>query len=202
MAGTLTPEQLAGWLGKVAANMKAGLVSKLMLAATEVQGAIHEEVKATNWKRSQGGLSRAFVPVPLADKGSTFAVGVFARGAAARYADAQDDEGGTTIYPKTVKNLAIPLTEKARIRWPRQWGSGELFVLKLPGGPPMLVAYKGKEFTQKGKKRYRAIEPQYLLVPSVTVYGKGYLKRAETKAAPVVESIIGDGAIAVFKGET
>lgn len=99
--------------------------------------------------------------------------GVLSIGAFSRLVYAQIQDRGGVIVPRRMKSLAIPLTRKAAIRWPRDWPRGKLF---RPHGKDWLGSTKGK----------KGIEVQYLLRKSVRLKGKGYLKVAGDKAIPEI----------------
>ena len=149
-----------------------------LLAANHAGGIIATVVTRTF--KGTGDLARSFLPAHFV-KGKSGNV----TGAAATSDKPQArilDQGGT-IYPKTVKRLAIPLpwSPKAANRWPRDWPQDKLFALKT----------KGKTFLVE-KTSAAKLAFHYVLKDSVTIKGRDYLKEAAQKAGPIVSKIMAD----------
>lgn len=93
------------------------------------------------------------------------------------------DEGGT-ILPRTAKALAIPVTPEAKKMWPRDWPGDRLFMVVLRG-KALLAERLG---SGKGAK----LKVHYVLKPSVTLDGKGYMAEANKRARPAVDQMMRD----------
>lgn len=150
----------------------------VMKAAQHVVGTIREVVYETFPDGRTGALARSFRPTFLGrvDGGVSAAAKselVYAR---------IQDEGGTVV-PKTVKNLAIPLSRTPVGKWPRHFAKGELTLIPGKGGKASILAR-----VKRGK-----VEPMFVLVRSVRIPGRGYLATAAERAAEGVEEIMAEG---------
>lgn len=87
------------------------------------------------------------------------------------------DRGGT-ITPKR-KYLSIPVTAKAKNRWPRDWPRK---------GPEALFRPKGTNWlgTSTGKGKNSKFKLQYVLVTQTTITGKRYIDAASKRAVPKI----------------
>jgi hypothetical protein len=81
------------------------------------------------------------------------------------------DRGGV-IRPKTRKALSIPMTAKAKNRWPRDWPHGHLF------------RPKGKDWL--GEAKGSSVVVHYLLRKQVEITGKRYIDAASKRAVPKI----------------
>lgn len=91
---------------------------------------------------------------------------------------------GGTIVPKNAKALAIPLTREAqRAGSPRDF-KRPLVLLKRQGKPSLLV-------TTKGKGKNARLEPQYILLASVTIPVRPFLGWSP-KLTETVQKLTGD----------
>lgn len=155
--------------------------SGVFAAAQLTVGIIRREIMRL-LKPGTGGLARSFKET-LIDKSSGGAsAGAFSDLVYARI----QDEGGI-IRPKFRKNLAIPL-KSARVplgKWPRDFPPGELTFIKSKKGNSLLAR------VSKGK-----IEPVFVLKPSVTIKGVGYIESARRKAEPKIVKLL-DGKVSV-----
>lgn len=93
------------------------------------------------------------------------------------YAHIQDQGG--TIYPKTAKALAVPLSAQAKTRWPRDWPAGQL----------TLIATNGKALLIEKLTRDR-FKLHYVLKDQVTIEGSDYVKKARREAKPQIDEFV------------
>lgn len=169
---------LAAMLKRIGADIHPTLVRGLLKAANYAGGAIAETI-GEKFPHTGGEFPNSFLPARiLVDKADEITAGALSDRVYARI----QDEGGT-ITPKKRKNLAIPLNRSARPRWPRDWPKGELTLIRSKRGNMLLVSR-----SPNGK----SIHPEYLLRPSVTIKGRGYIAAAKKKAEPVVQQLIDD----------
>lgn len=164
---------------KVAA-LKANGPKIVLKAANHAGGEIAKSVFARHGGGS-GALARSFLPAAFTDApAGTVAAGAFSD---LVYAEIQDQGG--TIKPKTGKNLAIPVGQKrSDVRWPRDYGKGQLHYMRSKSGKALLVENVG---------RGKDIRVRFVLRPQVIVRGSGYLKAAADAAAPGIDRIIAEG---------
>ena len=163
-------------------------LSKAVLKAANIAGgeivlAVRDTTAGSG--TTTGALARSVLPAHFveAPKGSVAA----AADSDLIYAKIQDQGG--TIHAKSVKNLAIPLTKEARGLWPRDRPAGELVFRKSKKGAALLVSATTGE-------------PQYVLKPSVTLKGKGYIAKArEASEELVIETLNEAVDAAVEKAE-
>ena len=155
------------------------MMTALLQAAVHAEGELKQSIADTFPSGGTGALARNPKAMLLETKGVVKSAGAFLD---LVYALIQD-EGGT-IKAKTVKNLAIPLSNEAKVpgKWPRTWAPKTLFFLKSKRGNKLLAERIGK-----GR-----IKPHYLLKPSVTIKGKGYVERARRSAEKIIAEIIGE----------
>jgi len=169
------------YLESVTDEIDKELVKSLMLAAIHAEGELKETIAAVFSSGGTGQLSRNPKAVMLQTSGKI-------KSSAALldlvYAGIQD-EGGV-IQAKSTKNLAIPISQEAKVpgKWPRTWAPGRLTFIKSKAGNKLLA-----EITGKGKSQ--RIKPHYLLKPQVTIRGKGYVERARKAAEKGIRDIIG-----------
>lgn len=165
-------KEVAAKLQKASGTIQHDMIKWLLQAALHVEGTIREVIFRTLTKSPTGNLARSFKARVLRGSGSDVSAGVFSNLIYAKI----HDEGGT-ITPRTGKNLAIPLNQAAKRRWPREWSKGTLRFAKM----------RGKKFLvdQNGK-------PQYLLKQSVSIRGRHYLKISMREAMPGVRKFLGE----------
>jgi hypothetical protein len=127
------------------------------------------------------GLAGSILAWPLDRAALLYAVGISADSDAAVYAGAL--ERGATIYPRTAKALAVPLTAEARLcESPRDMPG--LTLIPRKGRPPLLVR------TTKGGPRSGGgtFVPQWVLVPSVSLRRyAGWFTRAALAAREAIQ---------------
>lgn len=152
------------------ANLIDGLEGPMLQAAEIVRGEI---VKAA--PVGTGALRRSFRSVLIQTSKDKISSGVFSD---LPYARIQNTGG--TIFPKTVKNLAIPLTREAQKLWPRDW----------PPGALVFQMRRGKKFLFDRSDRL-----QYVLKRSVTIKGSGYLDTAAKNSADQVAQHLADAIV-------
>ena len=171
-------------LGGLQRELDAEGARLALRAAQHVVGEIRSTLYETVKSGSTGGLARSFEATLLGRGGKVFGAAAASDSVYARI----QDEGGT-IYPRTVKRLAIPLHDFGRLaigKWPRHWAPGKLVPIKSKRGNMILAEIRG---TGKRAK----IIPRYLLKRSVTLSAKGYLETAANRAMPGVEDILAEG---------
>lgn len=102
------------------------------------------------------------------------------------------DEGGT-VRARTVKSLAVPIMGGRSLpvgKWPRHFAKGELTFIARKGRAPILA-----QVSKRG-----VVRPLFVLKPSVTIRGRGYVDEVATQAELVIAEILGDKAqVAVEK---
>lgn len=167
------------YLGNLGVAIDKELVKALLDAALHAEGELKQIIMEVFKSGGTGQLARNPKATLLETKGEIKSSGAFMD---LIYAGIQNKGG--TIYPKSRKNLSIPLSAKAKTPglWPRHWAKGKLFFIKSKAGNKLLVEKKGR-----GK-----LERHYLLRPSVTIKGKGYIARAARAAEAGIAEIIGD----------
>lgn len=153
-------------------------VKALLDAALHAEGELKQTIAEMFSSGGTGDLARNPKATLLEVDGEVKSSGVFMDLVYARI----QDQGGT-IYPKNVKNLSIPLSAEAKTpgKWPRHWAPGKLRFHKSKAGNKLLV-----EDTARGK-----FKPHYVLKPSVTIRGRGHIKRAADAAAAGIAEIVG-----------
>jgi len=143
-------------------------LGRLGLRPSSGQGGLEESV--SGWM-----IDRA---IPLA------AVGVPSNAPAARYAAMQ--EFGGRIVPRTAKALAVPISAEAKGHESPRDMEG-LSLMPRRGKPPLLVRLIGG-----GRSRARArVEVHWVLVPSVTILGTGWLSSGVRRAVGAMERAFG-----------
>lgn len=169
-------------------NLREQLENGVFKCAQVAAGEIRREVLSTFQGRT-GTLARSFKETFLGDSKD----GIRSAGAVSdlEYAPIQD-EGGT-IRSKNGRKLAVPI-RGANVpvgKWPRDFAPGQLKLIPRRGRPPLLAKVHTRG-AKKGVAELTRIEPVFVLLSSVTISGKGYLKRAADAAAPRMAEIMGD----------
>ncbi len=154
-------------LERLSANMIKNMEKPMLQAAEIVRGEIVQAAPV-----GTGALRRSFRSALVQTGSKTITAGVFSD---LPYARIQNTGG--TIRPKTVKNLAIPLTPEARKLWPRDWAPGDL-VFQIRRGKKLLFD--------------RSNRLQYVLKSSVTIKGSGYLDTAAANSKDAVAQHLAD----------
>lgn len=173
-------------------RMLSGGISEAMIRGMQtvgnaLEGHIKEEIAATVNNPGTRNLSRSYSMAFTRHGGGEIGVGVFSD---LEYAAIQNDGG--TIHPRTRKNLAIPISARAKQRgnWPRHWGKGILkFVHNKNTGKNLLV-----EIVKKVRGKQKMIV-HYVLKPFVQLRGKNYLERAKKRTDVLVQKALGDAFI-------
>lgn len=167
---------VTGVLNRLASHMPKVLQKSVLLAAEYVAGEIRRNVMST-FKGRTGNLARSFRVTFLGWDSEGVSAGALSDSV---YAGIQE-EGGT-IKPRNKKFLAIPLPN-ANVpvgKWPRDYGD-KLTLIPRKGKPALLAIVTKKKVT-----------PMFVLVPSATITGKGYIARAKEDALPVVTQMMRD----------
>jgi len=149
-------------------------------AALHVEGEIKEEILRTFPGGRTGELENSFHAQFVKKAANRLTAGAFSD---LVYASIQNYGG--TILPRTVKNLAIPISERAKKtvgKWPRHYPKGQLTLIKSKKGNLILA-----EITKSGRIK----EAMFVLKKKVEITGKHYLERAADQATEGVEKIIG-----------
>lgn len=156
----------------------------LLEAAQHVEG--HIKIKVFELLDSTtGNLARSYSAVPLFKEVKSWSTGVYSD---LIYAAIQDQGTkilpGGAIFPKTVKMLAIPVSDYVKKKvglWPRDWPTGRLQLIISKKKNAILAEVSGKKIT-----------PHYVLKSYVKFEGVHYLEAAREAAAPGVRKILGD----------
>lgn len=158
-------EQVKALLEEIGEDVEKRLIDILLRGASIVEGSIREEVVRSLTKRPTGSLARSF-KAKVTETGKSPEVGVYSN---LPYADIQD-EGGT--IRAGFRKLAVPLTDRARRSWPREWPKDQLFGFKSKRG----------NFILAERMRSGRLKPHYVLKDHVTIKGAGYIKRAAERS--------------------
>jgi hypothetical protein len=178
----ITLEDLSRRIDAMTASMHKALLEDLTAAAEYTQGELMETVRDLLNKRPTGALSRSW-KITYGQRGGGIAAMILSD---IVYAGIQDTGG--TVYPRNGRALAIPLTQKARNRWPRDWARGDLHLIKSKSGAMLLVSVSGR-----GARAH--MEPQYKLVSSVTIRETHYTRTAAEQSRAEVVRILGTNAV-------
>jgi hypothetical protein len=153
------------------------VLAKTMLRAGAVVGGEIARVVVRRFPGGTGALARSFLPPTFISKRpGEIKVGALSSLVYARI----QDEGGS-IKAKRSKLLAIPLTPKAKSRWPRDWPKNSLALIKTKKGNLLLIDAKSKR-----------IKAHYVLTPRVRIPGRNYLAEAEANSMDEVNAILTD----------
>lgn len=168
------------FLKKLTPELYKQISNGVLTAAQIAAGHIRKTVP-----KKKGGLARSFNATMIKSKDDIRAGAV----SDLIYADVQDrgtqDALGGPIKPKSVKFLAIPLSDRAKRMaglWPRN-DDLPLFCFKGKSGK-LFLANKDSE---PGKSDFL----QWLLVKSVTIKGSNYLERAQETANKEILEVVG-----------
>lgn len=171
------------FISQLMKHSRAETTRRVLLAAQYAAGKLADKTRSTFTKRPRGDLARSWRPSPVefnGDEVSSIAHSdlIYAR---------KLDEGGY-IYPRNMKNLAVPVNDQIPIgKWPRHFGKGELTLIVGKKGPYLAkVAGKGKR---------AKVTPMYALKESVYLEPTGYIEEARKDAEPGVEHILDEGVI-------
>ncbi len=185
MINIRTYDEATPYLMAVAKAMPEAIKKGMMDAAFELEGEIREEIQRTFPTAKTGELMNSYHAQWVTDSGPQITTGVYSDLVYARI----QNEGGT-IYPRTVKNLAIPISPKAKMtigKWPRHYPKDFLTLIQKKGKAPVLV-----HLSKNGK-----IEDVYFVLAKSSTIPKAspkrkHLERGADKALPGIERILGD----------
>ena len=182
ITGLEAPAALVKRLGK---NANAAMSIALLRCAQRAEADIKAEVYEA-FNPGAGNLARSFKAVMLDAKGSELRAGAVSDSV---YAGVQN-EGGQ-IFPKTVKNLAIPNKDAVPLgKWPRNYPKDSLsFVPSLKGNPRRT----GWLIDKLSKRR------MFTLLKSVTLKEKRYLEAAQEKSEPHFQRIINTELVSLIQ---
>lgn len=141
-------------------------------AANYAGGAIAEEVYSRHG--GSGNLARSFLPATFIDTDEGVGAAAVSDLVYAGRLNRGDSETDPVTSTRPGGMLAMPLTDWAKKRWPRDVG-GELFLIKSKRGNLLLMNRDG---------------PQYLLRKSFHISGSGYIDAAAEKSKARVAEII------------
>lgn len=164
-----------GWMGAVthALEMAVGIGGD---AVAEMMGMGELGLKPGG--AGQGGLSESVRGWMISTTEPLGAIGVPGNYPAAAYAGIQ--ETGGTIYPRTAKALAIPISDEAKLHAsPREMDGLVLIDRKAKGKPPILARVSGDH-----------VEVHWVLVASVTLQATGWLSHGVERAVPEMTRIM------------
>lgn len=165
--------------GKIADDT-AGLVLR---AAQHAEGEVRAVIYETFPEGRTGALARSFRATFLGRD----ADGVTAAAVSSDLVYARIQDEGGTITPKTTKYLAVPLKRLPVGKWPRHFGKDELTLIRSKRGNSILAKVTK---TRGGREK---IDPHFVLVPRVTIRGRGYVALAAERARPGIEEIMAEG---------
>lgn len=169
-------QQITELTKSVPNGLLLGMARGLQVVAGEIRRSIKEWLssgKPDNVRRT-GALMRSFRPsVDVSLKGE------FRGKVTSDLPYAAIQEYGGVIVAKRTKFLAVPLKAFPIGTTPR--GFGDTVLVRGKSGNLLIARKLGK----KGR-----LDFLYVLKRSVRIHGKGYLKRAEERAAPKVEALV------------
>lgn len=162
--------EAVSWVRGNRPEAKRTALSAAQILVGEIREAIMDSPATARQLPNQrtGGLARSYRE-EVKVTGGQWLIGAYSDLVYARI----QDEGGR-IFPSRMQRLAIPLTRKAAIRWPRDWPRGKLF-------------RRGNALTER---RGKQLINHYALAKSVKITGKKYTERAKTTAMPQIAKLI------------
>lgn len=173
-------------------QMHAALVDGFWAAVLHLEGTVKETIFKVFPQGRTGGLANSFAPRWIKKDKTRLTAGVYS---SLVYAAIQDVGG--TIRPKTVKNLAIPVSERAKKtvgKWPRHYAKGKLQLIKSKKGNWLLVEM------YKRRKNPTIKEVMFVLKKQVTISPKHYLMTATEAAVPGITQILSSRVEQVIGG--
>lgn len=189
---TVDSRDAARKLARISEELPPALASRTLRVAEYIAGVIRKHVP----KGRTGALMRSYRATMLTTKGS----GMYSAGAMSDLVYARIRNEGTGYLPggvlkaKTVKNLAIPLSDKAKRTvglWPRDWPSGRLFLVKKRDGRLFLAERLSR----------RRIIFHYKLQPTVKQEGSRYIEASLPESVRIAREELGQAVkIAVRTG--
>lgn len=183
-------EKRVGSIGKAAteARLKT-MIQALQVLEGEVRISIQRDwlSNASAQSRRTGALARSFRAEIRVNNQDRF-VGVV--GSDLPYA--RIHELGGQITPTRAKALTIPMNPRSIPLGKSARDFGDLFVWRNKK--------TGKAFLARSVGKNK-LELVYALVRRVTIQPKGYLKRAEERAAPKIEALLGKKILTSIRGE-
>lgn len=124
----------------------------------------------------QGGLASGVTGWMLSEDEPLAAIGVPGNHPAAAYAGIH--ETGGTIYPRTARALAVPISDEAKLHAsPREMDG--LVMITRTGKPPILARVIGE-----------TLEVHWVLVPSVTIEATHWLSTGVERATPEMARVM------------
>jgi len=163
----------AGWMAAVAGALGAAVgVGGDQVAEWMQMG----ELGLNPGNAGQAGLASGVRGWMLSEADPLGAIGVPGNHPAAAYAGIQ--ETGGTIYPRTARALAIPISDEARLHAsPREMDG--LVMITRPGKPPILARTTGG-----------TVETHWVLKASVTIEATHWLSTGVSRAAPEMARVM------------
>ena len=174
LAVKVTPNNVGALCAAKVSALRRATPQAVLAAANYAGGAIARAVYRLHGGGTSG-LARSFLPASFVDIPGKIAAGAFSDEVQARILD----EGG--VIKAKGKNLAIHVDKRAKNKWPRGWPKDALFYMRGKSGKGLLCERIGK-----GQK----IRVLYVLQPTVTIKGSGYIGIAAAEAQPKVEEIL------------
>jgi hypothetical protein len=165
----LTPDSMAAIrrhaerADAVPAAMSAAMQTACVAGAEDIRMRLVTGELGLTMQNPGSGLAASLTGWMLDDAAPLGAVGVPSNSPAAAYAGIH--ERGGVITPRSARALAIPLTAEAR-RYSSPRDMRDLVLIKSPGRNPILARVVGQ-----------TVEPQWVLVPSVTIPARHWLSR-------------------------
>lgn len=171
--------KLDGSIGAIIKKMSGSVgpaSAKGVLRAANHAGGEIAQVVVEKFPGGTGQLAGSFLPATFVE--STEGV---AAGALSDLVHAGIQDKGGTIKPKTVKMLAVPISNIAKKMWPRDWAKDELTLITSKKDNLILAGIDGKKIT-----------PHYILKASVDIIGRNYVIEASQRARPRVNEIMNE----------
>lgn len=176
MASDFDLDSFPAWVRRAAALVPKAMEEGALLAAEHAAGELREVV-LQEFDTRTGTLAASWRARLVAAEDVSVTAGAFSDVVYARI----QDEGGT-IFPRTVKRLAVPLKRSIPVgKWPRHFPKGALFL------------------NQQHQTLHDAGtgEPMFALKRHVTIPGRNYIEKARERAEPEIAEIIADATTRV-----
>lgn len=185
MIGIQITDTASPMLKKLQPSVSEHFAKNVLRAAQDAAGEIRKVIMSTSKGRT-GKLARSFKAEFVSVGSGRVSAGAFSD---LSYADIQDRGG--TIRPKTMKRLAVPIMSGKNLpvgKWPRHFAKGQLTFIPRKGKAPLLA-----------KVTRTRVTPLFVLMASVKIKPKRYLRAARPKAEAAAHKILGEHVTAAVK---
>jgi len=163
--------------------MASALESAAVAGSEDIRGQLVRGDLGLEMRNPASGLAASVLGWMIDTDTPLAAMGVPADSPAADYARILNVGG--TIFPKTARALAVPISDEAkRYESPRDMDGLDLIPRK--GKPPLLI----RKLTKRGD--VRGFELHWVLVPSVRIPAFRWLDTGAQAALPVMQDAFGD----------